>query len=106
MFGRLCSKQHARCLRTVCKAPRSQGLAHRYALQQRGQATYTSPAQAAQISVIPTAVEKSSQGYQENEAAMKDVCARFEDLHRKAALGGPQKARDKHVQRGKMLVRE
>ncbi|KAF2157452.1 carboxyl transferase [Myriangium duriaei CBS 260.36] len=75
-------------------------------LQRRGEATYTSPFQAAQISVIPTTVDKSSSGFQQNETAMKELCARFEDLHRQSALGGPQKARDKHVQRGKMLVRD
>ena len=32
--------------------------------------------------------------------------SQLEDLHRKIAQGGPQKARDKHVARGKMLPRE
>lgn len=32
--------------------------------------------------------------------------ARMTELHAKIAKGGPQKARDKHIARGKMLPRE
>ncbi|GAM82252.1 hypothetical protein ANO11243_002310 [Dothideomycetidae sp. 11243] len=106
MVGPLCLRQHARCLRTVCRTGRQPWIGQRYTLQRRGEATYTSPFQAAQISVIPTTVDKSSTGFQENESAYKELSSRFENLHRHAALGGPQKARNKHVQRGKMLVRD
>lgn len=75
-------------------------------MQRRGEATYVSPFQAAQVSILQTTVDKSSPGYQENEKSMKELCHKFEFLHKEAAMGGPAKAREKHVQRGKMLVRE
>ncbi|KAF4547410.1 Hypothetical protein D9617_43g040260 [Elsinoe fawcettii] len=75
-------------------------------VQRRGEATYTSPFQAAQVSILQSAVDKSSKQFEENEKAMKDLCHRFEFLHKEAAMGGPEKAREKHVQRGKMLVRD
>jgi len=37
---------------------------------------------------------------------MKEVIARMSELHKKAAQGGPQKAKDKHIARGKMLPRD
>lgn len=72
----------------------------------RSVATYTSPQQAAQISVIQTAVDQSSPSYQENAASMGELVSKISALHEKAAQGGPKKARDKHIQRGKMLVRD
>jgi 3-methylcrotonyl-CoA carboxylase beta subunit len=75
-------------------------------LQQRTVATYTSPHQASQISILQTNVDKNSDGFRENAAALGELTQKIAQLHEKAALGGPQKARDKHVQRGKMLVRD
>jgi len=74
--------------------------------QQRSVATYTSPQQASQISILQTAVDKNSDGFKENAAALGELTQKVARLHEKAAEGGPQKARDKHVQRGKMLVRD
>jgi 3-methylcrotonyl-CoA carboxylase beta subunit len=37
---------------------------------------------------------------------MQELLDTFTTLHRNAALGGSEKAREKHVARGKMLVRE
>lgn len=74
--------------------------------QHRSVATYTSPQQASQISVLQTAVDKNSDGYKENAASLGDLTQKIAALHEKAAQGGPQKAKDKHVQRGKMLVRD
>lgn len=37
---------------------------------------------------------------------MGELVSKITALHEKAALGGSQKARDKHIQRGKMLVRD
>lgn len=73
---------------------------------QRGVATYTSPQQASQISILQTAVDRNSDGFKENAAALGELTQKIGQLHEKAAEGGPQKARDKHVQRGKMLVRD
>lgn len=74
--------------------------------QHRGVATYTSAQQASQISILQTTVDKNSEGFKENAAALSELTQKIAQLHEKAAEGGPQKARDKHVQRGKMLVRD
>ena len=74
--------------------------------QQRSVATYTSPQQASQISILQTAVDKNSDGFKENAASLGDLTQKIAQLHEKAAEGGSQKAREKHVQRGKMLVRD
>jgi len=72
----------------------------------RTAATYTSRHQAAQISVLQTTVDTSSKSYVDNKKSMQELLDSFTTLHRNAALGGPEKAREKHVARGKMLVRE
>lgn len=72
----------------------------------RSAATYTSRHQAAQISVLQTAVDTNSTSYVDNKKSMQELLDSFTTLHRKAALGGSEKAREKHVARGKMLVRE
>jgi len=74
--------------------------------QRRLVATYTSPFQAKQISILQTVVDKNSKNYQENEKGMSELCQQFSSLHDKAAMGGSAKARGKHIARGKMLVRE
>ena len=37
---------------------------------------------------------------------MGELMARMSELHARVAEGGPQKAKEKHVARGKMLARE
>jgi len=68
--------------------------------------TYTSPFQAKQISILQTTVDRNSKNFQENQKNMSELCQQFSELHDKAALGGSAKAREKHIARGKMLVRE
>jgi 3-methylcrotonyl-CoA carboxylase beta subunit len=75
-------------------------------LGSRTAATYTSRHQAAQISVLQTAVDTNSTSYVDNKKSMQELLDTFTTLHRNAALGGSDKAREKHVARGKMLVRE
>ena len=72
----------------------------------RGIATHTHPHQAAAISVLPTAVDKSSAVYQENARHSDELVSNLQDLHSKLSQGGSQKAREKHVARGKMLPRD
>ena len=72
----------------------------------RGAANFTHPHHASAISVIPTLVDRSASEYKDNLERLSEVMARYAELHKKLAQGGPQKARDKHVQRGKMLVRD
>lgn len=69
-------------------------------------ATYSSPHQAAQISVLQSTVDTSSADFSENERNMNELVQKLASLHEKAALGGSLKAREKHAARGKMLVRE
>lgn len=72
----------------------------------RGVATYTSPQQAAQISILKSAVNKNDDKFKANAAAMADLTANLTSIHDAAATGGPEKAREKHIARGKMLVRD
>ena len=72
----------------------------------RTAATYTSRHQAAQISVLQSAVDTGSSAYVENARSMRELLDKFTSLHQDAAVGGPEKARDKHIAKGKMLVRE
>lgn len=72
----------------------------------RTAATYTSRHQAAQISILQTAVDTNSATYVENARSMRELVDKFTSLHRDAAVGGSASAREKHVARGKMLVRE
>lgn len=72
----------------------------------RGTATHTHPHQAAALSILPTAVDKSSTEFKQNTEDMGAAVARLTDLHTKISQGGPQKARDKHTARGKMLARD
>ncbi|KAF2162870.1 hypothetical protein M409DRAFT_68846 [Zasmidium cellare ATCC 36951] len=74
--------------------------------QRRTAATYTSPKQASQLSVLQTAVDQNSNGFKENAMAMKEYMDKLDALHKTAAKGGPEKARQKHVERGKLLVRD
>ncbi|ORY17236.1 carboxyl transferase domain-domain-containing protein [Clohesyomyces aquaticus] len=69
-------------------------------------ATFTHSHHADAVSVIPTAVDTSSADFKENKKQMDEAMARLTSLHSKIAQGGSQKAREKHTQRGKMLVRD
>lgn len=72
----------------------------------RSIATFTPPHQASAISVIKSEVDTSSDEFKENERLMGEAMARLEELTRKVHLGGPAKAREKHLARKKMLPRD
>ena len=74
--------------------------------QSRAAATFTHPRHAQAISVIQTLVDKSSPEFKENASQMQAIMDKYSQLHQKIALGGPQKARDKHIERKKMLARD
>lgn len=94
-------------LRTTCHVGRRrQGTLQRYAAHRRAIASYTSPQQAAQLSIIPSNVDTNSQAFRDNASAMDELTARMAELHATVAHGGPEKARKKHVERNKMLVRD
>jgi len=75
-------------------------------IHRRTVASYTSRHQAAQLSIIPTSVDINSAKFQENAAAMHLLTDKIASLHADVARGGPEKARQKHLERGKMLVRD
>ncbi|KHN98849.1 methylcrotonoyl-CoA carboxylase beta chain [Metarhizium album ARSEF 1941] len=79
---------------------------HRQQLQSRAVANLTTPHQAAAISRLQTNVDPSSEEYKENEKQMAKVTARMAELTRKVQRGGPEKAREKHIARKKMLPRD
>ena len=58
------------------------------------------------LSVLPSGIDTSSTGFKDNDRQFGEILARMQELHSKIEQGGPQKAREKHIARGKMLVRE
>lgn len=72
----------------------------------RSIATHPYSHHATALSVLPTSVDTSAADYKENARHFGDAMARLQELHGKIEIGGPQKAREKHVARGKMLPRE
>ncbi|KAJ5099408.1 methylcrotonoyl-CoA carboxylase beta chain [Penicillium argentinense] len=69
-------------------------------------ASYTHPHHASALSVLPTAVDTSSPEYRENSQQMQELLDRMSTLHTKISQGGSEKAREKHISRGKMLPRD
>lgn len=69
-------------------------------------ANHTHQHHASAISVLPSAIDVSAAGFQENAEQMNRLIAKMSSLHSSIAQGGPQKARDKHISRGKMLPRD
>ncbi|KAF2834566.1 carboxyl transferase [Patellaria atrata CBS 101060] len=72
----------------------------------RSIASHTHSHYAAAISTIPTSIDTSSAQFKEQREQMNAVTSHIAELHEKVSLGGSQKARDKHVARGKMLPRD
>lgn len=58
------------------------------------------------MSILQSTVDKHSDGYRERAAAMGELTRELAELHERVAQGGPEKARQRHLQRGKMLVRD
>ena len=69
-------------------------------------ATFTHSHHATTMSVLPTNVDRSSETFKENKRSMVSLLDHVKGLHSKILLGGSEKARSKHVTRGKMLPRE
>ena len=103
-----------------CKAPSISLLSHLRAslhakttpihqgrrLGRRNIADFSHAHHANAISVLPSMLDRLSSDFQENSRQIEAVMAKYAELHKKIAKGGPQKAIDKHLQRGKMLVRD
>ncbi|KAG6104427.1 hypothetical protein E4U14_005733 [Claviceps sp. LM454 group G7] len=69
-------------------------------------ANLTPPHHAAALSRLPTAIDPSSDSFRQNASQMAALTDRLADLTRIAQRGGPDKAREKHLARNKMLPRE
>lgn len=72
----------------------------------RSIATHTYSHHAKQLSILPTNVDTSSSTFRDNASKFNALMSQMEDLHRKIEKGGTEKAREKHLAKGKMLVRE
>ena len=75
-------------------------------MQSRTIADHSFRQHAAAASILPTTVDKISSDHRKNEEEMNNALQRLKDLHAQIERGGPEKAREKHRARGKMLVRE
>ncbi|KAJ5735556.1 methylcrotonoyl-CoA carboxylase beta chain [Penicillium malachiteum] len=75
-------------------------------ISSRSVASYTHPHHASALSVLPTAVDTSSSEYRENSQQMQEILEQMNSLHAKISKGGSEKAREKHIARGKMLPRD
>jgi 3-methylcrotonyl-CoA carboxylase beta subunit len=58
------------------------------------------------MSVIKSSVNRRSEQYRENQASMQQLVADLRERVERIALGGGERAREKHLKRGKLLPRE
>lgn len=86
--------------------PRRRAPTYQWRQHCRSVATHTSSYYASALSVLPTKVDTSSTDFKENAARFDGLMTSIREIHEKITLGGPQKAREKHLARGKMLPRE
>jgi 3-methylcrotonyl-CoA carboxylase beta subunit len=105
-YGRVPSTMLLRSLRLSLREPSKRPSTTKRSLQNRTIASFTHAQHARAISVIPTAVDKSSPDFKENAEDLGKVMAKYVELHNRISKGGPQKSRDKHIERGKMLARD
>lgn len=97
----------------LARGPSASNMRRRCQLQQQQQqaprrsiASFTAPHQAAAISRLQTNIDPSSDEFRENEKQMAELTTRMAELTRRIQRGGPDKARDKHLARNKMLPRD
>jgi 3-methylcrotonyl-CoA carboxylase beta subunit len=69
-------------------------------------ATHTHSFHADQISILRSTVDTNSPEFKQNETQMNEAMEKIRSLKQRIALGGSEKAREKHIARGKMLARE
>jgi 3-methylcrotonyl-CoA carboxylase beta subunit len=58
------------------------------------------------VTVIATSADTASREFRANQVAMRALVAELESRRAKAAEGGPLRARERHLARGKLLPRE
>jgi 3-methylcrotonyl-CoA carboxylase beta subunit len=69
-------------------------------------ATHTPRVAETLFAQVKSNVDTSSPDFKINAAQMKELTGSLRSLHQQIALGGPEKARQKHIERKKMLPRE
>ncbi|CAD6938095.1 unnamed protein product [Tilletia controversa] len=77
-----------------------------HAPRHRHRASYASLSPEQLATVLPNNIDRSSPSFHENKAHMDTLVHQLENTHARIALGGSDKARLRHVQRGKMLPRD
>ncbi|CAF9923789.1 MAG: Methylcrotonoyl-CoA carboxylase beta chain, mitochondrial [Gomphillus americanus] len=78
----------------------------RVSIQRRSIAVHAYTHHATALSTIQSKIDPSSQQFRENTSAMDHLVSSLKEQHKRIVTGGPAKARDKHVARGKMLPRD
>jgi 3-methylcrotonyl-CoA carboxylase beta subunit len=58
------------------------------------------------VAIIATSVDTASNEFRANQAAMRALVDELEQTRAKAAEGGPKRARERHLARGKLLPRD
>jgi len=58
------------------------------------------------MSIIPTQIDKQSQDFKTREAFHRNLVKTLKETVQKIALGGDERARTRHTERGKLLVRD
>lgn len=58
------------------------------------------------MAVLKSGISVLSQEYKKNHSAMKSALDNVEDIAQRTMLGGPQKSRERHESRGKLLPRD
>ncbi|KAL1646624.1 hypothetical protein SLS58_003211 [Diplodia intermedia] len=101
----LLSTTKPRLPRTAAASPPSAAAAAASS-SRRTIATHTSTHHASLLSTLPSDVDPSDPTFRDNAASFAAVQTRVSELHAAAARGGSDKARQRHVERGKMLVRD
>ncbi|KAL8686047.1 MAG: hypothetical protein Q9218_007383 [Villophora microphyllina] len=69
-------------------------------------ATHTYSHHARALSILPTDIDTSSPTYKQNATAYTTLLSSISSLHQKNSLGGPPRAREKHLAKGRLLVRD
>jgi hypothetical protein len=72
----------------------------------RGVASHAHSFHAEQISILRSDVDAASPEFRDNQLAMNERIDQLRELRAAIAKGGGAKASEKHLARGKMLVRE
>lgn len=76
------------------------------AIRQHQARAYGSLAHEKAAVVLPNTIDTTSPQFQQNQDSMNALIASTKALAEQKRLGGPQKARDRHVAKGKLLPRQ